>query len=117
MKRIYLGGPMRGYDLWNFPAFDEGCRVLREFGYDVISPHEHDEQLGFSRHAETLEGFDLRATFLWDVEQVCAADGVVVLDGWETSKGATAEVAVARAIGIPVLTVAEAVRMAEGVTA
>ena len=40
LKRVYVAGPMRGYVDYNYPAFDSACEVLREAGYDVVSPHE-----------------------------------------------------------------------------
>lgn len=44
-----------------------------------------------------------------DLGMICAhAEAVVVLPDWENSSGAKAEVALAGAIGIPVLTLAEA---------
>lgn len=114
--RIYLAGPMRNYPLWNFPAFEEGAKVLRAMGHDVISPAEHDIACGFDPCSETLDGFDLKAAFRWDLEQVMAADAVVCLPGWEKSKGATAEASVAVAIGTPVYELGELLAVAEGVT-
>ena len=47
-----------------------------------------------------LEGlFDLKEALLWDLQQVADADGIVLLDGWEKSSGARAELALAAALG------------------
>lgn len=105
---VYLAGPMRGYPQYNFPAFTAACRELRAAGYDVQSPHERDLGEGFDP-GQSLQGqgFDLRAALLWDMGAVLASDAVVVLPGWQDSKGATAEVALAVAADIPWVTLAE----------
>lgn len=100
--RAYLAGPMRGYPRWNFDAFYAAARDLRERGWEIVSPAEHDVAQGFDPSSDSLDGFDLRAAFLWDVQQVIAADAVIVLPGWERSTGATAEVAVARVFSTPI---------------
>lgn len=107
--RVYLSGPMTGYPSLNFPAFEEGARRLREAGFSVVSPHEKDLQQGFDpEDPEAVANFDLRAALEWDVEAVLGSDGVVVLDGWEDSSGAMIEVLAATGMGLPVLTLEEA---------
>jgi hypothetical protein len=106
--RVYLAGPMRGRVGYNFHAFEAGAAELRQLNYDVISPAEHDLELGFDPALDVdQQEFDLRAALLWDLQQVLAADGVVTLAGWAHSTGALAEVATARAAGIPVFELAE----------
>ena len=39
---IYVAGPMRGFENYNYPAFDRCARVLRDQGCDVINPAELD---------------------------------------------------------------------------
>lgn len=106
--RVYLAGPMRGRDEHNFPAFARAAWLLRESGHEVVSPAEHDLALGFDPHRPLDEqDFDLRASLAWDLQQVLEADAVAVLDGWQHSSGARAEVATAQAAGIPTFDVAE----------
>ena len=96
---------MRGQPEFGFPKFDIAAVQLRAAGYDVISPAEHDRDHGFDPAGLTGDedllglGFSLRETLLWDLEQVMEVDGVALLDGWENSLGAKAEVALADAIG------------------
>jgi len=101
--KVYLAGPMRGYDQFNFPAFHAATADLRERGYTVSSPAEHDEAIGFDATAGSLEGFNLEASMEWDLLAVLSSEAVVVLPGWRTSKGVGHEVAVARVTGRPVL--------------
>lgn len=102
--RAYVAGPMRGYDQFNFPAFDHCAKVLRSRGWEVRSPAEHDRDGGFDETRNSLDGFDLRAAMRWDLESVCWADAVVLLPGWEKSSGVAIELTAARAIGNQLLT-------------
>ncbi len=107
--RAYLAGPMRGIPNFNFPAFAAGAALLRARGYEVFSPAERDENrhnprmfegTGDITKIEGVGGFSLREVLGADLEWIGKfADYVVVLPGWELSKGARAEVALARAIG------------------
>ena len=108
--RLYLAGPMRGYPEFNHPAFHEGARDLRARGHEVFSPAEHDNENGFDftgtgGSPEDLDahGFDLRKALAADLDWICRnADGLVVLPGYQKSLGATAEIATAKALGLPV---------------
>lgn len=111
----YIAGPMRGYPEWNFPAFHAAEEALRAVGYLTINPARRDEEHGLDASgitAEQTEGdveFDLNEALAWDLDQIAkVADLVVVLPGWEESKGAAAEVATAHALRKPVKTLAEA---------
>lgn len=108
--KTYLAGPMRGYAQFNFPAFFEAERDLKAAGLTVFNPARHDvETTGFEfwRYDGTEDlseiGFDLRAALSDDLLFIAReADAVVVLPGWEDSKGARAEVATAHALGLMV---------------
>lgn len=103
--RLYLCGPMTGYSRWNFDAFEKATADLRAAGYNVHSPAEHELDKGFDPDAP-VEGFtaqDYRDALLYDLEVVaCHVDGVALLDGWNHSNGAKAEVALALALGLTV---------------
>ena len=109
--KAYLAGPMRGIKEFNFPHFlAVGRDLTEEWGFEVFNPAQHDIDRGFdfSGYAGTEDlseiGFDLRQSLGDDLEFVAReADVVVVLHGWEKSKGARAEVATALALGIPVV--------------
>jgi len=105
---LYVGGPMTGYDLWNFPAFHEAAERLRAAGYSAIDPAELDEADGFAAETkkEDLSPSMLRTFMARDLHLILMeSDGVALLPGWEYSKGAAAEIAAAEAVGIPVKTV------------
>lgn len=104
---------MRGYPLFNFPAFHEAAKSLRAEGWEVWSPAERDmSEDGFDPATSTAK--TLREYMVHDLPAVLASDAVIVLPGWEQSRGASLEVYVARETGIPVWPIAEAWRAREG---
>jgi hypothetical protein len=116
--RIYVAGPMRGKPMFNAPAFDDATRRLRALGHEVFNPAEHDRaQHGVHIHDLSNSGdltdlagtgFNLRTALRDDLTWIAEnADAVAVLPGWEHSKGAKAEVALAHALDLIVAFVNE----------
>lgn len=112
--KIYLAGPMRGYPQFNFPAFHAAAARLRQDGHEVFSPAENDEALlgkDFATGNATgdeakaaQKGFSLRTALAADTNYICrTATAIALLPGWERSKGATAEKALADALGHTIL--------------
>jgi len=113
--KLYLAGPMRGYPAFNFPAFHAAAASLREDGHEIFSPADNDidKQGGkdFSSDYKTGDEDALAAATAWTIRKaladdtawICAhAEGIVMLPGWEASKGATAERALTIALNLPV---------------
>src|SRR6266568_1017798 len=99
--KLYLAGPMRGYKDFNFPAFDAGAEALRAQGFEVFSPAEHDRET-MAATGRVATDLTIRECMEADTRWICQnANGIALLDGWSKSTGALAEVALARAIGIP----------------
>lgn len=90
---------MRGYPLLNFPMFDAASTFLRAQGYEVVSPAEHDREVGFDETKNSLEGFDLQAAFAWDIQTVLNSDAIALLPGSEESEGARLERKIAEMCG------------------
>ena len=103
LTTVYLAGPMRGIDQFNFPAFHDATKALRQQGLNVLSPAEHDLETGFNPVTDTEEDFDLPAAMRWDIQAVLKSDAVVLLPGWQRSSGTAIELIVAKAIGTPAL--------------
>lgn len=93
---IYLCGPMTGYADLNHPLFYVAEEHLKAKGYEVINPAKMDEELGLDPHEGLMNPEFLKGAVKRDLEAVMVCDGVALLPDWEMSKGATAEVAVAK---------------------
>lgn len=91
-NKVYIAGPMSGYEGFNFPAFNRAEEVLRGFyGYEhVINPAK--------LHPTT----DLPwVEFLkQDLRELITCDAIFLLEGWEKSRGATLEAFVAYTLGL-----------------
>lgn len=109
-KSVYLAGPMTGISHFNFPAFHAAAEDLRAYGFDVISPAELDSPEAKAAAESSVDGDSSHyaeneswgAMLSRDVKLL--ADGgieaVVVLPGWETSRGARLETFVGRLCGL-----------------
>lgn len=106
MKKAYLSGPMRGLPDNNFPLFNAAAAVLRNRGWDVHNPAEHDNPGETSRDYARR---DLNIIIDWLGDD----DVVIVLPYWEESLGATAEVSTAEWLGLKIMTIEEALGMTE----
>lgn len=113
--RCYLAGAMRGVPLFNHPAFHAAAAKLRASGHEVFSPAERNVDLhgvdisignmaGDEALAVEQHGFDRRTAMADGCDYICLhADAIVLLPGWERSKGAKAERALAIALGHQVI--------------
>lgn len=91
--KVYLSGPMTGHPDYNYPAFHERAAEWRAKGWDVFSPAE--EPPGYTE--------ENRPTYLRnDFRALLDCDAIAVLPGWQQSEGASLEVAIARALRLPV---------------
>jgi Domain of unknown function (DUF4406) len=112
--RIYLAGPMRGIPNFNFPAFFAATAKLRKAGHTVFNPAERDNVRhgkdiskknpnGDEKLAAKQHGFSLRVALGEDLQWICEhGEAIALLPGWDKSKGACAERAVAEALGLHV---------------
>ena len=94
-ERAYICGPMRGHKYYNFPMFHEAAALLRRERplWDVINPALNDECDGFDPYDTKthLTPEFLQKTLVWDIEQIIKARHIVLLPGWEHSRGVALE--------------------------
>jgi len=122
--KVYLAGPMTGIPQFNYPLFMDTAAGLRAvelspeqgYGIEVVSPAELDfpevqlaSLLSPDGNLNTIEthGLTFGDFIARDVQLIIddGIDAVVVLPGWETSRGARLETFVANAIcGLPIMT-------------
>jgi hypothetical protein len=101
INRVYLAGPMTGFEDFNFPAFNKMAADLRARGYVVENPAEHG----------VVEGADWADYLAYDLTRLGLCGQVAVLPGWENSKGARLEVHIARELGMKVVNAHDLVSM------
>lgn len=124
--KLYLAGPMRGIPEFNFPAFNAAAAMLRSLGHEVFNPAERDNErhgtnigLGNSTGDEAVaakeHGFSLREALRDDTAYICMeAEGIALLPGWYDSKGAVAELSLARALGLKLILISLSGKIAAG---
>ena len=104
--KVYLAGPMRGLPDWNFPEFDRAREAWQKAGHHVFCPAALVRAMGYPldgpAEPDTEAGRQhLRHVILSDVACILQADALVLLPGWEGSRGCTVEVALAQFLGLP----------------
>ncbi len=108
---IYIAGPMRNIEDFNFPAFDRQAKILRDQGWTVINPAEIDRELG-SPSSDPMEydpatNYDdhefMRIALKRDTEVICEdCTAIYMLSRWEMSRGAKCEWHLAKALGLDI---------------
>lgn len=92
--RAYLSGPISGYDMnERRKAFKEAEELIHEPGVEVVSPLNN----GLPDDAEWSDHM------LRDLEMLIDCDMMVLLPGWQHSRGCLTEVRFARKMGLLVL--------------
>lgn len=94
---------MRGYPLYNFPAFFAAAMHLRSLGHEVTNPAEMDMAKGLDPSIPLDDPnqipFDMSAILKEDFEEILEGEAIVLLPGWEDSTGGNAERVVAHYSG------------------
>lgn len=99
--KLYLSGPMSGIPQYNFPAFTQAALVLRALGHEVLSPHELDTPEQVHAALASTDGHtedaDWAAYLARDIVEISKFDpeAIVVLPGWEDSRGCKIETLIA----------------------
>jgi hypothetical protein len=110
-RRYYIAGPMTKYASanYNFPAFFVAEGLLNMLGHEVVNPARMDLEAGlvqwseFEQRLVQVPGFTMHDAMRRDITAIADCDGVVLIDDWESSKGAAQELHVARDIfGLPI---------------
>lgn len=110
--RIYCAGPMTGLPEHNFPAFNAETARLRALGHAVFNPAENvapGDDVTAEEHLR--RGYYMRLDILaitgwgWPGSSIYVppVDAVVVLEGWENSRGARLEIETALQLDIQIL--------------
>jgi hypothetical protein len=107
--KFYLAGPMTGIPQFNFPAFHEAAAKLRAAGYVIQSPAEMDDPKTTAAAMASPDGKpgsgspngDTWGDFLARDVKIIAdgVHGIILMPGWEKSRGARLELFVSMLCG------------------
>lgn len=97
MRRIYLSGPMTGIDDLNRPLFKRYENTVRAMGFNPINPHDIKPTDAHGLPYTGEAGYD--HFLLSDIEVLVKCDGILMLPGWEQSRGAKVELEIALVLG------------------
>lgn len=91
--RVYIAGPMTGWPEFNFPAFDKAEATLTAAGYKYVhNPAVIGRLWGTGRP----HSFYMRKA----IEKLLQSDAIIMLRGWEKSRGARLELQIARTLNL-----------------
>lgn len=105
--RVYISGPISGYEKGNESAFRSAAERLRARGEKPVVPHDispwlHPEQEecppGYAHGLDHTSACYLRG----DLIILLQCDGIYMLHGWEVSVGARLEHTVAAHCGLAI---------------
>ncbi|MEG0303926.1 DUF4406 domain-containing protein [Gordonibacter sp.] len=87
--RLYIAGPVSGIERLNRPAFERAATRLEDAGYSVAVPHWFVPATA-----------DWQTAMRISIETLAKCDGVALLPGWRTSRGAKIEQRLAVDLGM-----------------
>jgi hypothetical protein len=91
--KAYIAGPMTGLPDLNFKAFFRAAHKLRAYGIEVVNPAEINIDQSMEWH-ECMRK---------DIAALVECNTIVMLRGWQASKGATLEHHIATRLGMDVV--------------
>ena len=108
-KRIYVAGPMSGHPQFNVPAFLSAQKDLIARDFDAVLPVDLDIPAERRQLLKSKDGLDA-APRSWaellseDLKLIgdTGIEGIVVLSGWQYSKGAKLETYFGRLLGLEI---------------
>lgn len=93
--KLYILGPMTGYEDFNRKAFREARVFLKSLGHEVVCPDELDD-------LDPAKGRQWADYMRRDIPYLCQVDSGIALPGWQESRGALLEACILNALGKPV---------------
>lgn len=87
--RVYLAGPMSGHPDFNYAAFHNAAARLRAHGFDVVNPAE----------IVKTPGLGWQACMRLDIPALLTCEAIIMLPGWQSSRGARLEYRLAQQLG------------------
>lgn len=98
-RRIYVAGPMSGFPNLNHEAFFEAEEQLKKHGWQVVNPARMDLDAGIDP-AQPMAEYDYEDAARRDIEALKDCDAIYLMAGWQHSRGACWERALAVHFGL-----------------
>lgn len=98
----YLAGPMSGKPGFNYAAFDQAAAYFRGRNMEIKSPHEVDNGSTDKPYEWYIRN---------DLKMLLECDAIILLPGWEASRGASLEEEVAHLTNMYIFQVAPGYRL------
>lgn len=99
LKHPYISGPMSGIPALNRQAFDTVEVGLISEGIHAFNPISNNRKLGDKALYNEYLGEDLK--------HLLKCDSIILLPGWKNSKGCSVEYAVAKTLGMVIISLEE----------
>ena len=96
--KIYIAGPMSGLPNLNWEAFDIKEKQLVDEGFDVVNPARMDRDIGLD--PENVGEYDYEEAARRDIDALGKCDAIYLMSGFQFSKGACWERALAKHWGL-----------------
>jgi hypothetical protein len=93
--KVYIAGPISGMPDYNRQAFADMADKLRRSGFDAVNPHETCSGI-VADNDKDLWAKCMKA----DIKQLMDCDYIMLLPGWNKSKGCRIEIALCKELGI-----------------
>ena len=100
-KKVFIAGPMRGYEKYNFPKFDMIEKILKDNGVECVNPGRISRKFKEKDVNSDINVYNEMVRLQQEAEKTCNA--ILLLDGWQWSKGAQLEVKTAAELGMQFL--------------
>ena len=99
-KKVFLSGPMTGYPGYNFQRFNLAEKQLADAGIECVNPVHICKKYKEEHVLADKAIFDKMITEQQEAERTC--DAILLLDGWQMSKGVRLELKTALEMGMQI---------------
>lgn len=88
--KIFIAGPMRGYPNYNFDKFDGIEKLLKDNGVECVNPGRISRKFKEVEVNNDINVYNEMVRLQQEAQKTCNA--ILLLDGWQWSKGVMLEV-------------------------
>ena len=88
--KIFIAGPMRGYLNYNFDKFDAYEKFFKDNGIECVNPGKISRKFKEDEVNNDINVYNEMVRLQQEAEKTCNA--ILLLDGWQWSKGVKLEV-------------------------